>query len=181
MAAKNQKTKNIYFFGQGKADGNGAMKELLGGKGAGLAEMTNAGIPVPPGFTITTTVCKAFYTQAGKLPVGVEKGVKESITRLEKITGKKFGGVSNHLLVSIRSGSKISNSVLFPKVWIDSSTSVKNAIIGESSILGRWVKIEDGCILGDHVIVNDDVTLASVKVCPSKEVESSIVNPSTIM
>lgn len=66
-------------------------------------------------------------------------------------------------------------------MWIDSSTSIKNAIIGESSILGRWVKIEDGCILGDHVIINDDVTLASVKVCPSKEVESSIVQPSTIM
>jgi len=83
--------------------------------------------------------------------------------------------------VTVRGGSKIANSIVFPRAWIDSSTSVKNAIIGESAILGRWVKIEEGCIVGDHVIINDDVTLAHVKVCPSKEVEESITQPSTVM
>lgn len=90
-----------------------------------------------------------------------------------------YAAIGNH--VTIRGGSKISNSVVFHRAWIDSSTSVKNAIIGEAAILGRWVKIEEGCIVGDHVIINDDVTLAMVKVCPSKEVEESIIQPKTIM
>ncbi len=84
--------------------------------------------------------------------------------------------------VTIRMGSKITNSVIFQRAWIDASTSVKNAIIGESAVLGRWVKIEDGCIVGDHVIINDDVTLAhQVKICPSKEVDESIIQQSTVM
>jgi mannose-1-phosphate guanylyltransferase len=83
--------------------------------------------------------------------------------------------------VTVRGGSKITNSVVFPRAWIDASTSIKNAIIGESAILGRWVKIEEGCIVGDRVIINDDVTLAQVKVCPSKEVEGSIIQPQTVM
>ena len=78
-------------------------------------------------------------------------------------------------------GAKITNSVIFPRAWIDAYTSIKNGIIGESAILGRWVKIEDGCIVGDHVVINDDVTLAQVKVCPSKEVNESIIQPATVM
>lgn len=79
--------------------------------------------------------------------------------------------------VTIRGGTKIANSIVFQRAWIDASTLIKNAIIGESAMLGRWVKIEDGCIVGDHVIINDDVTLSQVKVCPSKEVEESIIQP----
>jgi len=78
---------------------------------------------------------------------------------------------------TIRSGTKIENAVIFPKAWIDSSSLVKNAIVGESAVLGRWVKVEDGCIVGDNVIINDDVTLSQVKVCPSKEVEASTIQP----
>lgn len=78
---------------------------------------------------------------------------------------------------TIRGGTKIENSVVFQRAWIDASTMVKNAIVGESAILGRWVKVEDGCIVGDHAIINDDVTLSQVRVCPSKEVEESIVQP----
>ena len=100
--------KSVYFFGKGKADGNGKMKDLLGGKGAGLAEMTNIGIPVPPGFTITTEVCNYFYKNKGKLPPDLENEVRESIRRIEELSNKKFGGRDNPLLFSVRSGAKFS-------------------------------------------------------------------------
>lgn len=100
--------KYIYFFGEGKAEGNGKMKELLGGKGAGLAEMTNIGAPVPPGFTITTDVCNYFYKNSEKFPSGLEEEIKDNIRKLEKAMGKKFGDSENPLLVSVRSGAKIS-------------------------------------------------------------------------
>lgn len=100
--------KFVYFFGEGKAEGNGKMKDLLGGKGAGLAEMTNAGIPVPPGFTITTEVCRYFYSHGQKLPVELKSQYDEAVSRLEKVVGKKFGDVENPLLVSVRSGAKFS-------------------------------------------------------------------------
>jgi len=83
--------KMIYFFGKGKADGNGEMKALLGGKGAGLAEMTNAGIPVPPGFTITTEVCTGFYENGKKVPAGLDDQMMQYIKKLEDAEGKKFG------------------------------------------------------------------------------------------
>ena len=100
--------KYVYFFAEGKAEGNGQMKDLLGGKGAGLAEMTNAGIPVPPGFTITTEVCRYFYSHNHQLPPELKDQYKEAITRLEKVTGKTFGDPQNPLLVSVRSGAKFS-------------------------------------------------------------------------
>ncbi len=100
--------KYIYFFGEGKAEGTGDMKDLLGGKGAGLAEMTNAGIPVPPGFTITTEMCTYFYQHNEKLPDGFDEELKKYLKRLEKVTGKKFGSPENPLLVSVRSGAKFS-------------------------------------------------------------------------
>mgnify|MGYP001773115698 CR=1 FL=1 len=106
---KNQgKKKYIYFFGNGKADGNGKMKDLLGGKGAGLAEMTRIGIPVPPGFTISTEVCRMFYENKKQIPSKIIKSIDESLRNLEKITGKKFGDPANPLLVSVRSGAKFS-------------------------------------------------------------------------
>ncbi|HEY0704211.1 MAG TPA: pyruvate, phosphate dikinase [Candidatus Acidoferrales bacterium] len=97
-------TKYVYSFGAGQAEGNGEMKELLGGKGAGLAEMTRIGLPVPAGFTITTTAC-AYYLQHRKFPRELRAEVSKSLARLEKLTGKKLGNPMNPLLVSVRSGA----------------------------------------------------------------------------
>jgi len=101
-------TKFVYFFGGGKAEGTAKMRDLLGGKGANLAEMTNIGLPVPPGFTITTEVCKLYYQHHKKYPEGLEKEVEANIKKLESVTGKKFGDPANPLFVSVRSGAKFS-------------------------------------------------------------------------
>ncbi len=112
MTTKKVKTtkveKYIYSFQNGKADGNGSMKELLGGKGAGLAEMTKIGVPVPPGFTIVTQVCNYYYRHNKKLPIDFQNQFEQAISKLEKASGKKFGDNKNPLLVSVRSGSKFS-------------------------------------------------------------------------
>ena len=100
--------KNVYFFGNGKAEGNATMKDTLGGKGANLAEMTNLGIPVPPGFTISTDVCAVFYEKGRKYPPGLEKEVLSVLERLEKTMGKKLGDPNDPLLVSVRSGAPVS-------------------------------------------------------------------------
>ena len=101
------KTKYVYFFGGGKAEGDGKMKDVLGGKGAGLAEMTNAGLPVPPGFTIQTDACRE-WMKAGKTSNAVDAEMDEALSRLEKLQGQKLGGGDNPLLVSVRSGAKFS-------------------------------------------------------------------------
>jgi pyruvate,orthophosphate dikinase len=101
-------TKRIYSFGGGKADGDRDMKELLGGKGAGLAEMSSIGIPVPPGFTITTDVCTEYYKSGKKLPKGLEGEIKAAMKKVEALTGKKFGDDKDPLLVSVRSGARVS-------------------------------------------------------------------------
>ena len=100
--------KFVYFFGGGSADGKAEMKELLGGKGANLAEMTNLGIPVPPGFTISTGVCKSYYDNNKTYTDAVKKQVAENVAKLEKVLVKKFGDPSNPLLVSVRSGAAVS-------------------------------------------------------------------------
>jgi len=100
--------RHVYFFGDGRADGNRHMKDLLGGKGSGLAEMTNAGLPVPPGFTISTDVCTIYYAEKSKIPVGIEKEIDEHVAKLEKSAGAKLGSTDNPLLVSVRSGAKFS-------------------------------------------------------------------------
>jgi pyruvate, orthophosphate dikinase len=97
--------KHVYFFGAGKADGTGDMRDLLGGKGAGLAEMTRIGLPVPAGFTITTETCDYFLKHGRKYPSALRAEVTKSIARLEKLTGKKLGDAKDPLLVSVRSGS----------------------------------------------------------------------------
>ncbi len=102
------KSKYVYFFGGGKSEGNGTMKELLGGKGAGLAEMTSIGLPVPGGFTITTEVCDLYYKNGKKYPDGLKEEVEEHLAKLEKIIGKKLGDARDPLLVSVRSGAPIS-------------------------------------------------------------------------
>jgi pyruvate,orthophosphate dikinase len=101
-------SKYVYLFANGKADGRGDMKDLLGGKGAGLAEMTNAGLPVPPGFTITTEACNAYYASGSKFPPGLWEQVMAAMSEVERASGKKFGDPSNPLLVSVRSGAKFS-------------------------------------------------------------------------
>jgi pyruvate,orthophosphate dikinase len=101
-------TQYVYFFGGGKADGNKDMKDTLGGKGAGLAEMTNAGVPVPPGFTISTQACNAYYASGGTLPAEVDQQMDAALARLEGLIGKKLGDAQDPLLVSVRSGSKFS-------------------------------------------------------------------------
>jgi pyruvate,orthophosphate dikinase len=97
--------KYVYFFGDGKTDGNGDMKELLGGKGAGLAEMTRIGLPVPAGFTITTEACDYFFKHGRKYPRELRAQVQSKLKWLERITGKKLGDAEDPLLVSVRSGS----------------------------------------------------------------------------
>ncbi|HDO34712.1 MAG TPA: pyruvate, phosphate dikinase, partial [Nitrospirae bacterium] len=98
--------KYVYFFGDGKADGRAGMKNLLGGKGANLAEMTNMGIPVPPGFTITTDMCTLYYRNKRKYPPELKKQVDTAMRKVERIMGKKFGDPENPLLVSVRSGAR---------------------------------------------------------------------------
>ena len=100
--------KYVYFFGEGKADGKGDMKNLLGGKGADLAEMTNLRIRVPAGFTISTEVCTAYYENKGKFPEGLKEEVEEDLKKVEKAMGAKFGDTENPLLVSVRSGARVS-------------------------------------------------------------------------
>ena len=100
--------KYVYSFGGGNSEGSGAMKELLGGKGANLAEMASLGLPVPPGFTITTECCVDYFKNDSKLPAGVEKQVKTALAGVEKQMGMKFGDAKNPLLVSCRSGARSS-------------------------------------------------------------------------
>ena len=106
--AKKAVKKYVYFFGSGKADGRGDMKDLLGGKGAGLAEMTNLKIPVPAGFSITTEGCNEYFKAGKKYPPGMWEQVIENLRKVEKVMGTKLGDSVNPLLVSVRSGAKFS-------------------------------------------------------------------------
>jgi pyruvate,orthophosphate dikinase len=108
LAGQNGKSrkKQVYYFGNGKADGDGSMKPLLGGKGANLAQMTRIGLPVPPGFTITTDVCTAYYQNGKKLPADLMAEVNANIIKLQKELGKKFSDPRNPLLVAVRSGAR---------------------------------------------------------------------------
>jgi pyruvate,orthophosphate dikinase len=101
-------TKRVYLFGAGRADGTAAMKDLLGGKGANLAEMTSLGLPVPPGFTITTEVCTAYAANGGRPPDGLEAEVERALAHIGEAVGAVFGDVSRPLLVSVRSGARAS-------------------------------------------------------------------------
>src|SRR5882724_10202604 len=105
--SKKTTTKYVYFFGGGKADGNGKMKDDLGGKGAGLAEMTNAGLPVPPGFTIQTEACRE-YMRSNKVSAEVDRQMEQALKNLEQLQGQRLGKGENPLLVSVRSGAKFS-------------------------------------------------------------------------
>jgi pyruvate,orthophosphate dikinase len=100
--------KYVYSFGGGKAEGHGDMKDVLGGKGAGLAEMTNAGLPVPPGFTIATSACRLYFNNGNKMPEAIASEYLPAVERLEGLLNKKLGDPENSLLVSVRSGAKFS-------------------------------------------------------------------------
>src|SRR5262245_36139215 len=105
MAAHEQQ---VYLFGPGRADGNAAMKELLGGKGANLAEMANLGLPVPPGFTITTEVCSAYYANGNSLPPSLQGQVNAALAEIGGAVKAQFGDPKSPLLVSVRSGARAS-------------------------------------------------------------------------
>ena len=102
------KTKYVYFFGAGQTEGNANMRELLGGKGANLAEMAGLGLPVPQGFTITTEACTRYYDDGRMIADDIMNQVLEYVGKLEKSAGKKFGDAKNPLLVSVRSGARAS-------------------------------------------------------------------------
>jgi pyruvate,orthophosphate dikinase len=108
MAKKVTKAKYVYFFGNGKADGDRTMRDVLGGKGAGLAEMTRAGLPVPPGLTISTAACNLYYELGHKLTPAIESEIADNVKKLEKAAGATLGHATNPLLVSVRSGAKFS-------------------------------------------------------------------------
>ena len=98
----------VYRFGDGKAEGKSSMRDLLGGKGANLAEMANLGLPVPPGFTITTALCTYYYANGKRYPKELDAQVKAALDHVGKLAGKKFGDAENPLLVSVRSGARAS-------------------------------------------------------------------------
>lgn len=127
--------KYIYYFGDGKAEGNGKLKDLLGGKGAGLAEMTNTGVPVPPGFTITTDTCKLFYENSMELPESFEDEMMKYIAKLEKSTGMRFGDAKNPLLVSVRSGAKFSMPGMMD--------TILNLGLNDETVQGMIIKTEN--------------------------------------
>ncbi|MDR2738857.1 MAG: pyruvate, phosphate dikinase [Treponema sp.] len=129
------KQKYVYFFGEGKAEGEAGMKDILGGKGANLAEMTNLGIPVPPGFTISTEVCAAFYENKRKYPAGLEQDVQAYLVKLEKVMGKKLGDPVDPLLVSVRSGAPVSMPGMMD--------TILNLGINDKAVLGLAVKTKN--------------------------------------
>ena len=128
--------KNVYFFGNGKAEGDAKMKNTLGGKGANLAEMTSLGVPVPPGFTISTDVCADFYANGRKYPAGLEKEVLAVLERLEKTMGKKLGDANDPLLVSVRSGAPVSMPGMMD--------TILNLGMNDKSVRGLTVKTGNG-------------------------------------
>jgi pyruvate,orthophosphate dikinase len=127
-------SKFVYFFGKDVTDGKSSMKDLLGGKGAGLAEMANLGIPVPPGFTITTEVC-VLYLKEVKYPEEVLGQVEEAIDKLEKLNGKKLGDPDDPLLVSVRSGARVSMPGMMD--------TVLNLGLTDKSVIGLANKVND--------------------------------------
>ncbi len=128
----------VYFFGGGKADGDGSMKPLLGGKGANLAEMTRIGLPVPPGFTITTEVCTYFYEHSKSYPKQLAAQVGAALAQLEKLTGKRFGDTANPLLVSVRSGARDSMPGMMDTILNLGMNDEVVEVIGRKSGNPRW-------------------------------------------
>ncbi|OGQ77594.1 MAG: pyruvate, phosphate dikinase [Deltaproteobacteria bacterium RIFCSPLOWO2_12_FULL_57_22] len=133
--------KHIYFFGGGKADGKASMRELLGGKGAGLHEMTRIGAPVPPGFTITTEVCTYYYAHGGQYPKGLDREVVTALKRVEKILERRFGDSENPLLVSVRSGARESMPGMMD--------TVLNLGLNDQTVQGLVARTQNPCFAYD--------------------------------
>src|SRR6059036_2907917 len=114
--------RHVYFFGNGRADGSAAMRDILGGKGAGLAEMANLGLPVPPGFTLSAKLCIA-YVEQGTFPPALRGEVDRHLKHLERVTEKGFGDAQNPLLVSVRSGAAVSMPGMMETIepWLERS------------------------------------------------------------
>ena len=113
---KSKRPKHVFCFGAGTAEGDRTKRDLLGGKGAGLAEMTSAGLPVPPGFTVSTEVCTLFYEGRHKVPEHIDTEMETQLRRLERLSGLTLGSTTNPLLVSVRSGAKISMPVMMDTI-----------------------------------------------------------------
>jgi pyruvate,orthophosphate dikinase len=129
-------TQYVYFFGGGKADGNRDMKDLLGGKGSGLAEMTNAGLPVPPGFTVSTAACNLYMERGGSVPPEIDEQIEVALGTLEDLMGKKLGAADDPLLVSVRSGAKFSMPGMMD--------TILNLGLNDDSVLGLKTKTGNG-------------------------------------
>jgi pyruvate,orthophosphate dikinase len=129
-------TQYVYFFGGGKADGNKDMKDLLGGKGSGLAEMTNASLPVPPGFTVSTAACNLYMERGGSLPSEIDEQIAVALAKLEGLMGKKLGAAADPLLVSVRSGAKFSMPGMMD--------TILNLGLNDQSVLGLKAKTGNG-------------------------------------
>ncbi len=139
MAKKTKKAaKYVYFFGGGKADGNGQQKPLLGGKGANLHEMTRIGLPVPPGFTITTELCTYYYANKKTYPKILKEQVNAALAKLEEVTGKKFGDRENPLLVSVRSGARESMPGMMDTILNLGLNDDTVEVLGKKSGNPRW-------------------------------------------
>lgn len=158
-------TKYVYFFGNGKAEGKSEMKNLLGGKGANLAEMTNIGLPVPPGFSITTEVCTYYYANKHKYPKTLQKEVLTALSKVERVMGAKFGDLKNPLLVSIRSGARASmpgmmdtilNLGLNDKTVVAIINKTKNERFAYDSYR-RFVQMYGDVVLGLKPVQKDDI------------------------
>src|SRR3954471_9209964 len=128
--------KYVYFFGGGKADGHRDMKDVLGGKGAGLAEMTNAGLPVPPGFTVSTAACNVYTENGGSLPKEVEQEIEHNLRMLEALMGRELGDADDPLLVSVRSGAKFSMPGMMD--------TILNLGLNDKSVLGLKARTGNG-------------------------------------
>ncbi|MDX2177659.1 MAG: PEP/pyruvate-binding domain-containing protein, partial [Candidatus Sumerlaeia bacterium] len=150
--------KLVYSFGAGVREGEASMKSLLGGKGANLAEMSNLGLPVPPGFTITTEVCNAYYKLGRRYPEGLEAQVAAALEKLEAATGKTFGDPANPLLVSVRSGARASMPGMMDTVLNlglnDETVAGLAALSGDARFAydsyRRFIQMYSDVVLGVH-------------------------------
>lgn len=164
--------KFVYLFGNNKAEGRGDMKDLLGGKGAGLAEMTRIGIPVPPGFTISTEACTEFYRHKKHIPQDIRKEIELNLSKLEKIMGKKLGDPDNPLLLSVRSGAKFSMPGMMDTILnlgLNDETAEKLSLITDNSLFAwdayrRLIQMFSDVVLGiDKEVFEDIFTKVKIK------------------
>ncbi len=159
----------VYFFGDGRAEGNARMRDLLGGKGAGIAEMVNAGIPVPPGYTITTEACREFFEAGGRLLDSIVKAEEQALGRLEKFLGRRLGDPANPLLVSVRSGAPVSMPGMMDTVLnlglndrtVDGIARKSRSARFAYDSYRRFIQMFSGVVLGvPREILENELTLA---------------------